>query len=313
MTGAPRRYTAAAIQATPVFLDREATLAKAIRLIEEVAADGSRLIVFPEAFIPGYPFWLWRDRLDDMPGLEQKAFAALWSESIDVPGPETEQLGVVARATASCVVIGVNERESAYGRGTLYNTVLTFDPDGQLIGRRRKLVPTYRERTVWGQGDGSTLDVQETPFGRIGAMICWENYMPLARYHQYAQGEQIHVAVTADDSSTWQSLMTAIAAEGRVYVISACQYFAPAQFPDHPYLGGFAAAREALNSGRSVIVAPGGGILAGPLEGGEGIITSEIDLDRVIEEKHSLDVVGHYARPDIFQLEVDKRAALPFR
>ena len=313
MTGAPRRYTAAAIQATPVFLDREATLAKAIRLIEEVAADGSRLIVFPEAFIPGYPFWLWRDRPDEMPGLEQKAFAALWSESIDVPGPETEQLGDAARAAASCVVIGVNERESAYGRGTLYNTVLMFDPDGQLIGRRRKLVPTYRERTVWGQGDGSTLDVQETPFGRIGAMICWENYMPLARYHQYAQGEQIHVAVTADDSSTWQSLMTAIAAEGRVYVISACQYFAPAQFPDHPYLGGFAAEREALNSGRSVIVAPGGGILAGPLEGGEGIITSEIDLDRVIEEKHSLDVVGHYARSDIFQLEVDKRAALPFR
>ena len=144
-------------------------------------------------------------------------------------------------------------------------------------------------------------------------MICWENYMPLARDHQYAQGEQIHVAVTADDSSPWQSLMTAIAAEGRVYVISACQYFAPAQFPDHPYLGGFAAAREALNSGRSVIVAPGGGILAGPLEGGEGIITSEIDLDRVIEEKHILDVVGHYARPDIFQLEVEKRAALPFR
>lgn len=313
MTGESRRYTAAAIQATPVFLDREATVAKALRLIEEVAADGSQLIVFPEAFIPGYPFWLWRDRPDDMPGLEQKAFAALWRESIDVPGPETEQLGDAARAAASCVVIGVNERESAYGRGTLYNTVLTFGPDGRLVGRRRKLVPTYRERTVWGQGDGSTLDVQETPFGRIGAMICWENYMPLARYHQYAQGEQIHIAVTADDSPTWQSLMTTIAAEGRVYVISACQYFAPDQFPDHPYLGGFATAGDVLNNGRSVIVAPGGGILAGPLEGGEGIITAEIDLDRIIEEKHSLDVAGHYARPDIFQLEVDKHAALPFR
>ena len=313
MTGESRRYTAAAIQMTPVFLDRGATVAKVLRLIDEVAASGSRLIVFPEAFIPGYPFWLWGDRPDDMPGLEQKAFAALWRESIDVPGPETEQLGDAARTAASCVVIGVNERESAYGRGTLYNTVLTFGPDGRLIGRRRKLVPTYRERTVWGQGDGSTLDVHETPFGRIGAMICWENYMPLARYHQYAQGEQIHVAVTADDSPTWQSLMSAIAAEGRVYVVSACQYFAPAQFPDHPYLAGFAAAGDVLSSGRSVIVAPGGGILAGPLENTEGIVTSEIDLDRVIEEKHSLDVVGHYARPDIFQLEVDKRAALPFR
>jgi len=313
MTGMPRRYTAAAVQATPVFLDREATVAKAIRLIEEVAADGSRLIVFPEAFIPGYPFWLWRDAPDDMPGLEQKAFAALWRESIDVPGPETERLGDAARTAASCVVIGVNERESAYGRGTLYNTVLTFGPDGRLLGRRRKLVPTYRERTVWGQGDGSTLDVQETPFGRIGAMICWENYMPLARYHQYAQGEQIHIAVTVDDSPSWQSLMATIAAEGRVYVISACQYFAPEQFPGHTYLGGFAAVGAVLNSGRSVIVAPGGGILAGPLEGGEGIITAEIDLDRVIEEKHSLDVAGHYARPDIFQLEVNRQAALPFR
>jgi nitrilase len=313
MTGESRRYTAAAIQATPVFLDREATVEKALRLIEKVAADGSRLIVFPEAFIPGYPFWLWRSQPDDMPGLEQKAFAALWRESIDVPGPETEQIADAARAASSCVVIGVNERESAYGRGTLYNTVLTFDPDGRLVSRRRKLVPTYRERTVWGQGDGSTMEVQETPFGRIGALICWENYMPLARYHQYAQGEQIHIAVTADDSPTWQCLMTAIAAEGRVYVISACQYFALEQFPDHPYLGGFGTPGDILSSGRSAIVAPGGAILGGPLEGGEGSVTAEIDLDRVIEEKHSLDVAGHYARPDIFQLVVDKQAALPFR
>jgi nitrilase len=313
MTEESRRYTAAAVQATPVFLDREATVAKAIRLIEEVAADGSRLIVFPEAYIPGYPFWLWRNRPDEIPGLEQKAFAALWLQSIDVPGPETKRLGDAARAVASCVVIGVNERESAYGRSTLYNTVLTFGPDGRLLGRRRKLVPTYRERTVWGQGDGSTMQVHETPFGRIGAMICWENFMPLARYYQYAQGEQIHIAVTADDSPTWQSLMTTIAAEGRVYVISACQYFAPEQFPGHPYLGGFAAEGDVLNRGRSVIVAPGGDILAGPLEGGEGIITAEIDLDRVIEEKHSLDVAGHYARPDIFQLTVDNDPALPIR
>lgn len=313
MTKAPRRYTAAAVQATPVFLDREATLAKAIRLIEEVAADGSRLMAFPEAFIPGYPFWLWRNRPDDMPGLEQKAFAALWREAIDVPGPETDRLGDAARAAASCVVIGVNEREAAYGRSTLYNSLLTFGPDGQLLGRRRKLVPTYRERTVWGHGDGSTLDVQETPFGRIGGMICWENYMPLARYHQYAQGEQVHIAVTADDSPAWQSLMTTIAAEGRVFVISVCQYFAREQFPDHPYLGGFASESNVLSSGRSAIVAPGGGLLAGPLEGAEGVVTAEIDLDRVIEEKHSLDVAGHYARPDIFQLTVDKDAALPFR
>ncbi|MGH2616956.1 MAG: carbon-nitrogen hydrolase family protein, partial [Thermomicrobiales bacterium] len=306
------RYTAAAVQATPVFLDREATVAKVIQLTEEAAAAGARLIVFPEAFVAGYPFWLWRDGPDAIPGLEQKAFAALWREAIDVPGSETARLGEVAAKTGSCLVIGVNERESAFGRGTLYNTLLTFAPDGRLIGRRRKLVPTYRERTVWGQGDGSTLAVQETPFGRIGAMICWENFMPLARYHQYAQGEQVHIAATVDDSPAWQSLMTAIAAEGRVHVVSVCQSFAVSQFPGHPFLGGFAV-DAVLSAGRSVIVAPGGDTLAGPLEGGEGILTAEIDLDRVIEEKHSLDVAGHYARPDIFQLAVDEEPRLPYR
>lgn len=307
-----RRYTAAAVQATPVFLDREATTDKALQLIEDVAAAGARLIAFPEAFIAGYPYWLWGRDLDDEPGFEQKAFAALWREAIDVPGPETERLGEAARKTGSCVVIGVNERESAFGRGTLFNTLLTFGPDGRLIGRRRKLVPTYRERTVWGQGDGSTMAVHETPLGRIGAMICWENFMPLARYHQYAQGEQIHVAATADDSPAWQSLMTAIAAEGRVYVVSVCPYFSTAQFPGHSMLRGFGA-DDVIHHGRSLIISPSGATLAGPLENQEGVVTAEIDLDRIIEEKHSLDVTGHYARPDIFRLTVDEEPALPFR
>jgi nitrilase len=312
MMNQTRRYLAAAVQATPVFLDREATTAKAIRLIDEVAAAGARLIAFPEAFIAGYPYWLWGRDVGDEPGFEQEAFAALWREAIDVPGPETERLGEAARKTGSCVVIGVNERESAFGRGTLFNTLLTFAPDGRLVGRRRKLVPTYRERTVWGQGDGSTMAVHETSLGRIGAMICWENFMPLARYHQYAQGEQIHIAATADDSPAWQGLMTAIAAEGRVYVISVCPSFSTAQFPGHPMLKGFGA-DDVIHHGRSVIVAPGGATLAGPLEDEEGVVSAEIDLDRVIQEKHSLDVTGHYARPDVFQLEVAVEPALPFR
>lgn len=287
-------------------------MAKAIRLIEEVAAAGARLVAFPEAFIAGYPYWLWGRGSDEEPGLEQNAFAVLWREAIDVPGPETERLGEAARKTGSCVVIGVNERESAFGRGTLFNTLLTFAPDGRLVGRRRNLVPTYRERTVWGQGDGSTMAVQETSLGRIGAMICWENFMPLARYHQYAQGEQVHIAATADDSPAWQSLMTAIAAEGRVYVVSVCPFFSTAQFPGHPMLKGFGA-DDVIHHGRSLIVAPGGVMLAGPLEDQEGVVTAEIDLDRIIEEKHSLDVTGHYARPDIFRLAVDEEAALPYR
>jgi nitrilase len=312
LTDQTRRYIAAAVQATPVFLDREATVIKAIRLIEEVAAAGARLIAFPEAFISGYPYWLWGRGSDEDPGLEQHAFAALWREAIDVPGPETERLGEAARTTGACVVIGVNERESEFGRGTLFNTLLMFAPDGRLIGRRRKLVPTYRERTVWGQGDGSTMSVQETPVGRIGGLICWENFMPLARYHQYAQGEQVHVAATADDSPAWQSLMTAIAAEGRIYVVSVCPYFFTAQFPDHSMLKGFGA-EIVIHHGRSLIVAPGGVTLAGPLEDREGVVTAEIDLDRVIAEKHSLDVTGHYARPDIFRLAVDEEPVLPYR
>jgi nitrilase len=306
------RYMAAAVQATPVFLDREATLEKACRLIREAAERGARLVVFPEAFVPGYPYWLWGDRPAAVPGLEQQAFAALWREAIDVPGAATERLGEAARAADACVVIGVNERESNYGRGTLYNTLLTFSPDGSLLGRHRKLVPTYKERTVWGTGDGSTLDVCSTPLGRIGGLICWENYMPLARYHQYAQGVQVHIAATVDDSTSWQQLVRTIAAEGRIYVVAVCQHFARSQFPDEPFLGGFASEADVLSGGGSLIVAPGGEVLAGPLEGAEGILTAEIDLARVAAEKHSLDVAGHYARPDVFRLTVNETPAVPY-
>jgi nitrilase len=217
-----------------------------------------------------------------VPGLEQQAFARLWHEGVDVPGPETERLGEAARTAGAQVVIGVNEREAAYGRATLYNTLLTFGPDGQLLGRHRKVMPTYKERTVWGAGDGSTLGVQETPLGRVGGLICWENFMPLVRYHQYAQGAQVLVAATVDDSPSWGTLMQAIAAEGRIYVIAVCQRFARSQFPDEPLLSGFAPEADVLSGGGSMIVAPGGSVLAGPLTEGEGIITAEIDLGRVI-------------------------------
>ncbi len=313
MSEAYPRYVVAAVQATPVFLDGEATVAKACRLVAEAAAAGARLVAFPEAFVAGYPYWLWGDRPGVVPSLEQKAFAALWRAAVDVPGPATERLGEAARAAGAHVVIGVNERESAYGRGTLYNTLLTFGADGRLLSRHRKLVPTYKERTVWGAGDGSTLAVQATPLGRLGGLICWENYMPLARYHQYAQGMQVHMAATVDDSPSWQHLVRTIAAEGRVYVVSVCQRFARSQFPDEPFLGGFAPEADVLSGGGSLIVAPGGEVLAGPLDGEEGILTAEIDLGRVVEEKHSLDVAGHYTRPDVFRLTVDEAPALPYR
>ena len=310
-TSAP--YLAAAVQATPVFLDREATVAKACRLIADAATLGARLVAFPEAFIAGYPYWLWGDRPGTVPGLEQHAFARLWREAVDVPGPETERLGEAARQAGVQLVIGVNERESAYGRATLYNTLLTFGPDGRLLGRHRKLVPTYKERTVWGAGDGSTLAVHDTPLGRLGGLICWETFMPLVRYHQYAQGAQVLVAATVDDSPTWSQLMRTIAAEGRIYVIAVCQWFARSQFADEPLLSGFAPEADVLSGGGSLIVGSGGTVLAGPLAEGEGIITAEIDLGRIVEEKHSLDVTGHYARPDLFRLTVDERPATPYQ
>jgi nitrilase len=306
------RYVAAAVQATPVFLNCEATLEKACRLIAEAPALGARLVVFPEAFVAGYPYWLWGDRPGEVMGLEQQAFAALWREAVDVPSPATERLGEAARAAAACVVVGVNERESAYGRGTLYNTLLTFGPDGRLLGRHRKLVPTYKERTVWGTGDGSTLAVHATAVGRIGGLICWENYMPLARYHQYAQGAQVHVAATVDDSPSWQHLVHSIAAEGRIYVVAVGQFFARSQFPDEPFLSGFPPEADVLSGGGSLIVAPGGEALAGPLAVGEGILTAEIDLGRVVAEKHSLDITGHYARPDVFRLTINEAPAVPY-
>ena len=313
MTQLPSRYVAAAIQATPVFLDCEATIAKACRLITKAAASGAHLVVFPEAFVAGYPYWLWGDRPGTVPGLEQKGFAALWREAVDIPGPTTERLGKAAQDAGVHLMIGVNERESTYGRGTLYNTLLLFGDDGQLLGRHRKLVPTYRERTVYGAGDGSTLSVAPTSLGRIGGLICWENYMPLARYHQYAQGVQVYAAVTVDDSPGWQHLVQTIAAEGRVHVVAACQHFARSQFPDEPFLSGFAPDADVLSSGGSMIVAPGGEILAGPLEGEEGILTAEIDLTRQVEEKHSLDVTGHYARPDVFQFTVEEAPKPPYQ
>ena len=306
-------YIAAAVQATPVFLDREATIAKACRLIGEAAAAGARLVVFPEAFVAGYPYWLWGDRPGPLPNREQQGFTALWREAVEVPGPATERLGEAAHRAGVHLVIGVNEREATYGRGTLYNTLLTFGPDGRLLGHHRKLVPTYKERTIWGPGDGSTLAVHATPLGRLGGLICWENYMPLARYHQYAQGVQIYAAVTVEDSPSWQSLVRTIAAEGRVFVVSVCQHFARSQFPDEPLLAGFPPEADILSGGGSLIVAPGGEVLAGPLKSEEGLLTAEIDLGRVIEEKHSLDVVGHYARPDVFRLTVTEAPTVPYQ
>lgn len=296
--------TLAAVQATPVFLDPGATLAKVARLTCEAAAGGAALVVFPEAFIPGYPDWVWRSP----PWTEGQArYRRLLEGAVSVPSEATAELGRIARAAGVYLSIGVNELDA--GGGTLYNTLLSFSPEGALVGHHRKLMPTGAERTVWGQGDGSTLQAFDTPFGRIGALICWEHYMPLARYAQYAQGIDILLAPTWDNGERWICTLRHNAREGRVYVVGVASLLrasdVPPDFPgrDAIYGGG----DDWMCPGWSAIVDPDGDLLAGPLKEVEGILYAEVDAGRARASRLEFDPVGHYARPDVFRLTVDTR------
>ena len=298
---------AAAVQAEPVVLAREATVAKACRLIDEAAGEGAGLIVFPEAFITTYVSGaVWGRGLADISSTRGKrAWSRLWHNSVDVPGETTDALGEAARKAGSIVVMGVHER--GRDEGTLYNTLLFIGSDGELLGKHRKLMPTNHERMVWGRGDGSTLRVYDTPVGKIGGLICWENWMPLARYALYSQGEEIHVAPTADDRELFLVNARNTAAEGGVFVVSVCQILRksshPTDFELQPELD---EAPEFLQEGGSAIVAPGGEVLAGPLWKEEGILYADLDLSRIVEQRQQFDVVGHYARPDVLRLELNR-------
>ena len=286
-------------------MDLEATIDKASRLIEEAAKGGATLAVFPEAFVPGYPLWVWF-----VPPGHTHPLRALYSElhrnSISIPGPETEQLGEVAADCGITVAMGVNERNSEASDSTLYNTLLYLGPDGQVLGKHRKLIPTAGERLVWGQGAEGDLEVFDLPIGRLSGLLCWENYMPLARYALSAWGEQIHAAPTWDRGEPWISTMRHVAKEGRCFVIGACQAFHKDDIPDvldfkEAYLGD---AEGWINPGLSLIVDPDGKIVTGPLEAEEGILYADVDPHQLIGPRWQLDIAGHYARPDIFELRV---------
>jgi nitrilase len=293
----------AAVQAAPVFLDTEATVAKIADLSAEASAAGAGLIVFPETFVPTYPDWIWRAKPWQDSG---EYYGRLLEEAVVVPGPVTEQLGRVARKASAYLAIGVNEREP-HG-STIYNTLLYFDDSGHLLGKHRKLVPTGPERLVWGYGDGSTLTVVDTPFGRLGGLICWENYMPLTRAAMYAQGVDIWVAPTWDTGDVWVSTLRHIAKEGSVHVIgcAACQHGrdVPPGMPqrDEMYTG---AEDDWLCEGYSAIVKADGSLLAGPLVRETGIIYAELDAANARSARRGLDTVGHYSRPDVFHLSVN--------
>lgn len=301
-------FRAAVVQAGSVVFDLQRTLDKLGDLSADAARRGARLAVFPEAFVSGYPKGLdFGARVGQRSAEGREQFRRYFDSAVDVPGSATEVIGRAARAGSLHLVVGVIERDG----GTLYCTVLFFGPDGQLLGKHRKLMPTAMERLVWGFGDGSTLTVLDTALGKIGAVICWENYMPLLRMAMYAKGVQLYCAPTADDRDTWLGTMRHVALEGRCFVLSACQYLTRGTCPPD-----FAAIqgddpKTVLMRGGSCIIAPLGQVLAGPDFEGEGILTADLDLAEIARGKYDFDVVGHYARPDVFRLHVNERAALP--
>jgi nitrilase len=305
---------AAAIQAESAVLDVEAGVEKACRLIGEAAAKGARLMVFPESFIPVYPNGsLWGRGLSRFGAPEAKrAFARMHRCSVEIPGPVTRRLGQAARDAGAVVVVGVSEKEPH--RNTLFNTLVYFGPDGQLLGKHRKLVPTNHERLLWGTGDGSTLGVFDTPVGRIGGLICWENWMPLARYALYSQGEQIHLAPNADDSEMFLVNARNTAAEGRVFVVCVNTLLRKSSYPaDFELPEDLAPLPEELETGGSAIIGPDGAFLAGPLWKQEGILLADLDLDRIAGERQLLDVTGHFARPDVLSLRFNPAAQRSLR
>ena len=280
----------AVVQAAGILYDPETAVAKAERLLAEAA--GAQLVVFPEAFVGGYPKGQdFGARVGSRTPEGRKAFRRYYEGAIDVPSPATRRLGEAARAAGTWLVIGVIERDG----GTLYCTALFFAPDGRLAGKHRKLMPTAMERLIWGFGDGSTLPVLDAGFGRIGAVICWENYMPLLRAAMYQKGIEFYCAPTVDDRESWPVSMRHIALEGRCFVLSACQFSRPDGAPEN----------ECIRGG-STIVSPLGRVLAGPCYDGECILRAEADRGEIAEGKFDLDVAGHYARPDVFRLEVDE-------
>ena len=299
---------AAVIQDSPIVFNREATIEKVHSLVRQAAGKGAELVVMPEGFVSAYPTGLdFGARVGLRRPKGRDDFRRYYESALDVPSPACDALGMAARKAGVFLVIGVIERDG----GTLYCTVLFFSPDGRMMGKHRKLMPTAMERLIWGFGDGSTMPVFDTPLGRIGSVICWENYMPMLRMHMYAQGIQLYCAPTADHRETWLPSMRHIALEGRCFVLSCCQYLTRADCPkDYDAIQGDDPATILMRGGSSII-GPLGQVLAGPDFDGPCILIADLDLDEIPKSKYDFDVVGHYARPDIFRLYVNTRPMPP--
>jgi nitrilase len=296
--------TVACVQVEPVIFERAATIERVAERTAEAARAGAQLVVFPETFVPAYPSSAWAKALAGWsePGAKE-AFALLHRESVELPGPDADRLAAIAREHGVWLVVGVNELD-AQRPGTLYNSLLYWSPEGELALHHRKLVPTNHERLVWGQGDGRGLRALETPLGRVGGLICWENYMPLARFSLYESGVEIYIASTADDGDAWQATLKHIALESRAFVIAPCHFQRAGSYPDDFPLRALIAERDVLGRGGSAILAPDGSYLAGPVYDEEGILYAELDPDVLLQARQRFDPAGHYHRPDVLRLTV---------
>jgi nitrilase len=294
----------ACVQVEPVILDRDRTIDKLAQYTAEAAREGAQLVVFPETFVPAYPSSRWAKALAGWADPRAKeAFARLRRESLEVPGDAERRLGEIAREHGVWLVTGVNEVDPEKP-GTIYNSLLYHAPDGTLAVHHRKLVPTNHERLVWGQGDGRGLRAIETPLGRIGGLICWENYMPLARFSLYESGVEIYIASTADDSEAWQATLVHIARESRAFVVAPSHFQRAASYPDDFPLRELLDGVDLLGRGGSAILGPDGSYLAGPLYDEEGVLYADLEPDRLFEERQRFDPAGHYHRPELLVFEL---------
>ena len=300
-----KKYKVAAAQLTPAFLNKEKTVDKACKAIAEAGKNGAKLIVFPEAFISGYPDWVWlypphkSKELGDL-------YVKLVENAVSIPDNSTDRLCKAAKLAKINVAMGMSERNTETSNSSLYNTILFINDNGEILGKHRKLMPTNCERLVWAQGNGSTLKSYDTSVGKLGGLICWENFMPLARNAIYESGAQILTAPTWDKGESWLGSMQYIAREGGLFVISSCMTLHINDLPDE-LKEIYPEGKEWISTGNSCIINPLGKIIAGPLDSNEGIIYADIDLNEIISAKRKFDVVGHYARPDVFNFEVKRK------
>ena len=301
-------------QKPPVLLDLKASMDRAIETLEEAASSGAQLVVFPEAYLPGYPTWIWRLKPGGDIALGNKIHSKLRANSVDIRAGDLDPICEAAARLRMVVVMGANEVDSEYSGSTIFNTLVVINSDGSIVNRHRKLMPTNPERMVWGAGDASGLRVVETAVGRIGCLICWESYMPLARFALYSQDIDLYIAPTWDNGDTWIASMNHIAREGGCWVLSTATAIDRSDIPDDfPGKLELFDSDDWINTGGAVVVKPFGGITAGPLHKEKAILYADIDIEASKDARKSLDVAGHYGRPDIFQLNVDRSPHPPVK